>query len=239
MFQNMLTVAIMALAFQASSIAAHPMSTLEPTSVTQLAVATGEPFEMSVATPSPVVMARQWEWTPLAPAWTPAPPAWTPSAPAWTPAPTQPTAVVPTQVWQPSPSPSYIWGETHNDDKNTLEHGIIAAIIIGAFVSIGFVGCIAVTIYRKCCGGRVKNKGKGKATARDVEAGELTAPIDMREMQSVASAENYPPTQSREFLGPISENGRRVASPPMPTSHVHYTRGQGIRPTGLNANGEL
>jgi hypothetical protein len=77
--------------------------------------------------------------------------------------------VTPTPTWLPSPTPSYTWEETHNDDKNTLTHEIIAAIVVGSFVGIPILGVIFFCIYRKCCGNKVKNQGRPE----DIEAARM------------------------------------------------------------------
>ncbi|KAH7084109.1 hypothetical protein FB567DRAFT_550141 [Paraphoma chrysanthemicola] len=191
----------------AIGLRAAPVAGAEPSKITEIAVSTGLPFDISVADRAATLVARQWE-PPITPAWTP----------------------VPTPVWTPAPTPSYTWEETHNDDKNTLAHGIIAAIVIGLFLGVGFVGCIFVSIYRKCCGRRLKvHDRKGKA--RDIESGSLTtANIEMLETDSITSAENNRPTQSCELLSLASEDGLRVARPPQQPTMVHYSRGRGMRP---------
>ncbi|KAH7071826.1 hypothetical protein BKA63DRAFT_554745 [Paraphoma chrysanthemicola] len=194
---------------------AAPVAGTKPSNVNEVAVSTDLPFDMSGTDPAATLVVRQWD---------------PPSTPAWTP------VALP---WTPAPTPSYTWNETHNDDKNTLAHGIIAAIVIGLFLGVGFVGCIIFSIYRKCCGRRLKIHGR-KGKARDMETGSLTtANIEMRESDSITSAENNRLTQSREFLGLVSENGRRVASPPQQPAMVHYTPRAGYETNGMNANAGL
>jgi hypothetical protein len=208
---------LLCIAMQALSVAAHPLSTQEPTIVTKLAVSTGTPFEMPTPTltASAPLQARQWEWTPSAPVWTPVVQPPTPAATILPP---------PTPIWVPTPTPSYTWAETHNDDKNTLAHGIIAAIVIGLFLGVGFVGCLIFTMYRQCCGGRVRNQGT-KCRARDVEAGGdgqglRTGDVAMQEVDDLTSAEHHPPMVAREVLGRTGDGRRGAGLDP-----VHYKRG--------------
>lgn len=151
-------------------------STVEP-SIVRIQVTSTITVTPNQAVPTlEALQRRQWEWTPSAPAWTPSAPAWTESAPAWTrpawvPTPS-PLASTPPTIATTIPlsaSPSYTYEETHRDNKkDTLAHGIIAAVIFGLLCLVGFVGC-AITW---CC-----RWGRARKGVLDVEADASTAQL--------------------------------------------------------------
>jgi len=129
----------------------------EPTKVTVMAASifTGT---ASASNNDKDLQARQWEWTPSAPAWTE--PAWTEPAwtqPAWSDPAIAPVPTVPT--WTPSPSypyveatvpastPTYSYDETHRPDPNDAKtNGIIAGCVIGALIGIPILIWVVTTV---------------------------------------------------------------------------------------------
>jgi len=154
------------------------LSTSEPTKVAVMETPTIG-LESLASDSNVSLRARQWEWTPSAPAWTE--PAWTEPAwtqPAWSDPAMAPVPTVP--PWTPSPSypyveatvpastPTYSYDETHRPDPNDAKtNGIIAGCVIGALVGISILTWIVTTV-RQCFHRRVLAASGKDGT--DVEA---------------------------------------------------------------------
>ena len=153
-------------------------STSEPTKVAVMDTSTIG-LEPVASNSNASVRARQWEWTPSAPAWTE--PAWTEPAwtqPAWSDPAITPVPTVP--PWKPSPSypyieatapastPTYSYDETHRPDPNDAKsNGIIAGCVIGALIGIPILIWI-VTTARQCFHRR--GLAASEKDGKDVEA---------------------------------------------------------------------
>jgi hypothetical protein len=155
----------------ASSALALPLSTPEPSIVTEMAISTGMPFGMAASDPTPNIAARSGEWA--APAWTADLSVWTPSPPAWTDAPPQTWAATPIPSWaptqaspSPTPNPSYTWAETHDDSKTTLTNGIICGIVFGGFFALVILVFAVFTTYHRA----IKPWYRGRLGKGDIEA---------------------------------------------------------------------
>ncbi|KAL6704935.1 hypothetical protein ACN47E_007480 [Coniothyrium glycines] len=165
---------------------------------------------------------RQWDWTPSTPVWTEPAPVWTAPAsswaeqpwsqPAWTPAVPQPQTVV---TALPSASPTYTYNETHRPNKKeTLTHAIIAAIVIGVFVSAGFVGCAITYCVRKC------NTTRPKKQNLDVEMAAGNAGFQVTPTRGGLPQEPPPARLTRELVSqiPSAESDDEI---------VHWSRERG------------
>jgi hypothetical protein len=89
------------------------------------------PHPLILSHPTPLLLARQWEWASI-PAW------YTPSLP-------------------PKNSPPEA---THAEHKNPLRHELIAVIIVGIFLGLPVLGCVGVAVYRRFWVKRAKKKGR-------------------------------------------------------------------------------
>ena len=173
-----LTFALMSVSAVFAAPVRSSLSTSEPTKVAVMDTSTiGLESLASIMDAS--LRARQWEWTPSAPAWTE--PAWT--DPAWTqPAWSDPanTPVTTAPAWTPSPSypyveatvpastPTYSYDETHRPDPNDAKtNSIIAGCVIGALVGIPILIWIVTTV-RQCFHRRTLSASQKERT--DVEA---------------------------------------------------------------------
>ncbi|KAF2127484.1 hypothetical protein P153DRAFT_368120 [Dothidotthia symphoricarpi CBS 119687] len=165
------------------------LSTVEYSFVTIIGTAT---LTTPAHSTSHIITARQWEsWQPSAPSWTPEPP------PPWTEQPWTPqSSWVETPTWTPTPSvvatptlTQSIVPYTGPGPDNGVTGWVTVAIVAGALVAAGILGCIFVVLRRWMHRRRVRG---GKKPAQDVEM-EAMRPDHGSAQRMAASVIAHPP----------------------------------------------
>ena len=215
-----LTFALMSVSVVSAAPVRPSLSITEPTKVTKMAasIITGT---ASASNNDKHLQARQWEWTPSAPAWTePAwtEPAWTqpawsdpantpvPTAPAWTPSPSYPYV----EATVPASTPTYSYDETHRPDPNDAKtNGIIAGCVIGALIGISILIWIVTTVrqyfHRRTHSASQKERTDVEADAdvqRDLEALTPSTPCAAMVSDDTQSKDSFisTPTQGCDIV---------------------------------------
>ena len=147
MRSTMLSTLVINAAMHTILVAAAPVLIAEPSIVTKVAVSTGMPFGMPLATVSPVLQARQAQSSSASPI-------------VATPLPSAPMA--PSSPYQPMRE------ETHTQNVQTSK---IIGIVLAGLVALALVLALTGTLFFRLHRNRVKNKGPA---ANAMEMGEAS-----------------------------------------------------------------